>query len=73
MLKVEYFFISQESATIMASASQAPSLGSSTYACSDLEGLAQICKLAGRSRSSEPSQPAINEETGIVLLITSTF
>jgi len=34
VLKEEYFGISQESATIMASAS----LGSSTYACSDLEG-----------------------------------
>ena len=65
MLKEEYFGISQESATIMASAS----LGSSTYACSDLEGLAQICKLAGRSRSSEPSQTEKTEETGIVLRI----
>jgi len=73
VLKEEYFGISQESATIMASAS----LGSSTYACSDLEGLAQICKLAGpvgttHHSSSEPSQTEKTEETGIVLHIITT-
>ena len=59
MLKEEYFGISQESATIMASAS----LGSSTYACSDLEGLAQIFKVAGRSPSKQQSaQPACSAQ-----------
>ena len=70
MLKEEYFGISQESATIMASAS----LGSAHMLAQILEAWLRFANWLGAAHysSSEPSQPTKIEETEIVLRITSS-
>jgi len=70
VLKEEYFGISQESATIMASAS----LGSAHMLAQILEAWLRFANWLGTAHhsSSEPSQTEKTEETGIVLRIITT-